>query len=72
MLALRCKIVSSIIGIRKVRVTPNERHSITHWTLCLQISERVKVTDSPITVKTKQFIGSRQDVLSLAQGKSSP
>ena len=34
----------------------------------LQMSERVRVTDAPIIVKTKQFIGSRQDVLSLAQG----
>ncbi|CAL5223689.1 g6241 [Coccomyxa viridis] len=33
-----------------------------------QLSRRVRATDAPIIVKTKQFIGSRQDVLSLAQG----
>lgn len=37
-----------------------------------QVSERVKVTDSPIIVKTKQFIAGRQDVLSLAQGAAQP
>ena len=38
-----------------------------------QLSQRVRATDAPIIVKTKQFIGSRQDVLSLAQGAlSSP
>ena len=35
----------------------------------LQLSQRVRDTDAPIIVKTKQFIGSRQDVLSLAQGE---
>ena len=38
----------------------------------LQVSERVRVTDAPIIVKTRQFIGSRQDVLSLAQGVLCP
>ena len=33
-----------------------------------QLSERVRVTDAPIIVKTKQFMGARTDVLSLAQG----
>lgn len=37
-----------------------------------QLSRRVRATDAPIIVKTKQFIGSRQDVLSLAQGARSP
>ena len=34
-----------------------------------QVSERVTLTDAPIIVKTKQYIGGRTDVLSLAQGK---
>ena len=33
-----------------------------------QVSQRVRVTDAPIIVKTKQFIAGNQDVLSLAQG----